>query len=137
MVNDVEVRKAIIDKLLTDLTVVGFTTDIRESEYQGKQIAYPNLRVKIVYSQPRENGICREEKSVASFSVASFSDDDSSVQCANLAHAATEALFGKLLSGPGFRTLRVNKRGRTGPYRHSPRLWRSDAHFWVHIYETS
>lgn len=120
-------------KATTTLTVV--TNDIRESQFQGRDITYPLVRVRIGFQQPREAGECRLTKSVVSFTVSAFSSKDSSEQCAQLIGLIENALFGALLSGTGFRTLRVNARGVLAPYRDTIRTWRSDSHYWVHVYE--
>ena len=138
MVDAAEFTKAVIAKLDPAQGINGVVAGqfgVAEMEVDSPNFTYPCVRVKVVYSQPRENGTCREDKDVVSFTVSSFSDNQGSVQCQKLAQAAIEALYGKRLYVPGqFNTLKINKRGSTGAYKTKPGVWRVDAHFWTHTY---
>ncbi len=91
MISSDLIQAAIISKLKDDTTLVDFLTarasadEIRESQWQGAAFTYPAVRVDLGTQVPIGDGTCVPFQSEVSFSVLSFSEQDSSQQADVLA----------------------------------------------------
>lgn len=141
MVSNELVQAAIISKLKANTTLTDFlggATAIKELQFQGANFAYPAVRASIGTQQPL--GVeesCYETTGEITFSVISFSENDSSRQCDELAGLVYSALKGSQLSGTGFRTLRTQVDSITKSVRIGLRLWQSVGLYRARIYETN
>lgn len=143
MISNEVFQAAVISRLKADTTLTAWLTarsagdEVRESQWQGAAFTYPAVRVDVGTQTPLGNGPCYLENGVITFTVLSFSEQDSSKQADTLAGLVNTALMGRQLSGTGFRSLAIKSDGLTSASRIGERLWRSVGLYRAVIYETS
>jgi len=131
-------QAAIITALKADVDLVAVVGDeIREEQWQGTGFAYPGVRVAIGGGRPVGES-CVETHSVVNFSVACFSENDSSIEADQLAGLVSDALFLTKIYAATFSTgwVRIGGAGVQSARRMVGRYWRSSVEFQTNIYET-
>ena len=143
MISPELIQAAIITKLKANIALTDFLTalsagdEIRESQWTGVTFTYPAVRVEAGTQIPDGDlGTCHTTRSEVPFTVASFSDGDSSRQADTLAGLVNAALFGIRLSGMGFRSMIINSDGLIHAARTAERAWRSVGLYRMRLYET-
>jgi len=118
--------------------------EIRESQYQGTEFTYPNIRVDVRTQVPEGAGNCRTKISIENFAVAGYSEGDSSLECERVCFQIGEAMFGAQLEdtptpaqGPAWRTETVNLVQYNAPRRLTEKVWRGEVIFRCRVKETS
>jgi len=136
------IQGAIVSKLKANVALLAYLTarsasqEVRETNWQGTEFTYPAVRANGRNMTPEGNAECRENHTLVAFEVHALSEQDSSQECMELAALVVDALFGKQLSGTGFKTGTINCLASAPPVRASLRVWRSTSQFQVRVYET-
>lgn len=137
------IQAAIIAALQADANLVAWLTaktagdEIRERQWQGADFVYPAVRVEVGTQLPDgPTSSCYETNGDVTFTVQSFSEDDSSQNADTLAGLVSGALFGKRLNGGGFATLKIRSDGLSHATRTGERTWRANGLYRMYAYET-
>lgn len=137
-------QAAIITKLKANATLTAWLTarsagsEIRELQWQGAAFVYPAVRVQVGRQLPDGlTSVCYETNGELTFTAVSYSENDSSLQADQLAGLVNEALLGQVLSGSGFRSLRIQSDGLTKATRTGERVWQATGLYRAYIFETS
>lgn len=142
MISPELIQAAIITQLKANTALINWLTarnaanEIRENEWQGSNFVYPNVRVDLGTQVPVTNGVCHPTQSNLSFSVFSFSEQDSSKQANVLAGLVNAALFNTRLSGTGWASLLIDSDGVLPANRTLERVWQATGLYRVRLYET-
>jgi hypothetical protein len=129
MIDNEDIQETIIARLKADATLVALLTngganEIREDQWQGRDFAYPCIRVDIVRQTPLlDMGPC--EWSRLDFIIQCFSEKDSSLEVMQISSAIKASLHKKHFSGTGFRFFLCKVTSLDGPKRTGERVWRS------------
>jgi len=122
--------------LIDWLTIRGCQNEVRELDYQGDTFLYPNIRVDSGTEEPTDDGVCHDLTSTVAFRVYCFSEENSSMECSELAMLVYNALNGSKFTGTGFS---VATRAVAGsipkPTRATDRVWRTIVPFTVTLSE--
>ena len=145
MISHASFQEQVIDELqgFAALTAIVLPAEIRESQYQGTEFVYPNVRVDTRIQTPEGAGNCRTKISIENFAVIAFSESDSSLQCEQVCFQIGEAMFGIQLEdaapvqGPAWRAETVNLIQFNAPRRMSEKVWRGEVIFRCRVHETS
>lgn len=138
--NDV-FQAAIVAALKANTTLVDWLTDqgagdeIRENQWQGAVFVYPAVRIDIGTQTPVGNGPCYLENGEITFTVLSFSENDSSQEADILAGLVNGVLMGARVSGTGFKSLAIRSDGLISASRTGERTWRAAGLYRTQIYE--
>lgn len=143
MISNYVIQAAIVAKLkansalTTWLSNLSAGSEIRESNYQGAKFTYPAVRVETGTQQPGPpTSHCYLTTGEVPFTVACFSESDSSKQADQLANLVNAALVGARISGTGFNSLIIQSDGMTHATRAAERVWRAVVLCRMQIYET-
>lgn len=138
MISTTELQEQIITALEADAPLVAVVgVEIREEEWQGKEFAYPNVRVGMASNIPMAAGdTCRHSNSTMGFRVLCYSEDPSSQEADTLVGFIMDALLGEQFITPGFTTgeIRLGRQGQIPAKRTPQRVWRSEVHFAINCY---
>lgn len=141
MISNELIQAAVITRLKANTALVNWLTtrsaanEIRELQYQGTTFTYPAVRVQMGAQVPDGlTSVCYEANGEIPFTVISFSESDSSLQCDQLAGLVNTALLGGALSGTGFKSLRIQSDGITKATRAGQRVWQSTGLYRCYIY---
>lgn len=145
MISHASFQEQVIDELqaFVALTAIVPIAEIRESQYQGTEFTYPNVRVDTRTQIPEGAGNCRTKISIENFAVIAHSESDSSLQCEQICFQIGEAMFGAQLEdttpsqGPAWRTETVNLVQFNAPRRMTEKVWRGEVIFRCRVKETS
>ena len=145
MISHASFQEQVIDELqaCADLIALVTAVEIRESQYQGTEFVYPNVRVDVRTQTPEGTGPCRLTTSIEDFAVIATSENDSSLECEQICFQIIECLFGAQLEdaaaaqGPNWRCETVNLIQFNAPRRMAERIWRGEVVFRGRVKETS
>lgn len=144
MISNELVQAAIISKLkantglTTWLTARSAGSEIRELQYQGSSFVYPAVRVQAGSQIPDgPTSHCYTTNGESPFTVVSFSEGDSSLQCDQLAGLVNVALINNVLTGTGFRSLRIQVDNLIKATRIGQRLWQATGLYRCYLVQTS
>ena len=131
------VQAAIIQKLKADTGVTSLVTgtEIREAFWQSRDFNYPNLRIQVLNDLPIGANPCRNENGEVSFTVYSYTTEDSSLQCLRVMQKVKEALSGGFLLSSSFRSGEIRRVRDILPIREQSRVWRAQTLFVVNIFK--
>lgn len=143
MISNELIQQTIISKLKADTPLVNYltnqsaTNEIREAQWQGAQFVYPAVRVQAGGQLPDGNlGSCHTSRSETTITITSHSESDSSREADVLMGLVNAAIFGKRLSGTGFRSMLVDSDSLLKATRENNRVWRGTGLYRVKLYET-
>ena len=123
--------------LVTWLTNLSAGNEIRETNYQGALFTYPAVRAEVGSPLPGpDTSVCYLTTGEVPFTVACFSESDSSKQADILAGLVNAALVGTRINGTGFKSLIIKSDGLTHAARTAERVWRAVVLARMQIYET-
>lgn len=126
-----------------DLESLVADDEIRESQYQGTEFVYPNIRVDVRTQIPEGTSPCRLKHSIENFAVIATSENDSSLECEQICFQIIECLFGAQIEdatpsqGPNWRCETINLIQFNAPRRMAERIWRGEVIFRGRVKETS
>ncbi len=116
-------------------TLLDANESARESFYQSKEIAYPQMRVSVLSNTPFHSREQCDHSNMA-FAIRCFAEDSSSGTCQELAAAVVDFLHRKFITGTGWRGWsRLST--VTGPATIREHLWRVEAMFSINLYPTT
>jgi hypothetical protein len=137
MIDTDVIQAALIAKLKADTALVAFLTsfgaanEIRESQWQGRDFIYPNVRLELGTHTDEGDPPCY---STMPFTVYSYSEKDSSREANQLAGYVNQALEQKNFSGIGFTSGIIVHDGLIAARRVSERVWQAVNLYQVNIY---
>lgn len=136
MIDNEAIQRTVVSRLknnvgLTALLLPAGADEVREAQWQGRDFAFPNVRVEIGPQTPTI-GPAPCDWSEVTFTVYCHSEQDSSLQCEQVASAVKDALDKKhftgqdLISGQYFRFFYCHVTRLEGARRAiDNRIWRS------------
>lgn len=102
------------------------TGEIRQLSWHGREFVYPAIRVDIGTESPFENGPCGPTRSQLPFRVYTFSEQDSSYECGELAGLVHARLFSQKIDASvtyGFTTTLITMDGWPNPVMTGENIW--------------
>lgn len=108
MLTNKEIQAALIAYLKGQSTITSEVThtvesksivDIREDQWQGRDFAYPNIRVKLISNTPLWSGECNSYRIY--FGIQVFTEDDSSLNADRIAGIINSILHSRSFSTSG------------------------------------
>lgn len=128
MLSNADVQAGLIEYLKeqSELTFFlgGLSTEIRETQWQGRDFIYPAYRVRLGTQYPLST--CSASR--ITFGVQSFSEEASSRECDQMAGEANDVLHNKSFTRNGIRYM-VYSTGLVSAIRRDDNTWRSEALF--------
>lgn len=124
-VYDIQVALIARLKATTTLTDVVTSVEIREDQWQGTEFVYPNVRVRLLPSSPRETNC---DVLDINFSILVFSEQDSSIQAEQIAGIINTALHARSFTSNSVRLSCWTVR-QIPAIRQDTRTWRSEIIF--------
>lgn len=140
MISINQVQSAIVSALKANAPLVAVVGDeIRESQWQGTEFAYPAVRIDLENLRSTgRGGTCTTTNSTVPFSVVAFSEDASSQQADQIIGLVVGALLDHQLTSVDFSSgfVRMSGVGQSSAKRATERVWRAIVGLEVNIYET-
>lgn len=127
---DIEaIQTAVVARLKANATLTALlsngATEIREAQWQGRDFTYPNVRVEIGPQTPII-GPAPCDWSQVVMNIHSFSEQDSSLECEQIASAVKDVMDRVHFNGVGFRFFYCHVTSMVGARRLiDNRIWRS------------
>lgn len=137
MIDNDLIQVAIVAKLkansalTTWLSTRSTADEIREGQFQGREILYPSVRVELGAQIEDGNPPCY---STLPFTVYSYSEQGSSQEANQLAGFVQDALLRKNVTGSGWQSQLIVSDGMIAARRTSERVWQAVCLYRMNIY---
>lgn len=137
MIDNDLIQAALVAKLKANTALVNWLTtfsaqsEIRESQWQGRDFFYPAVRVELGTQVEEGNPPCY---SAIPFTVYSYSEKDSSREANQLAGYVNDAILRKAVSGTGWISGIIVSDGSIAARRVSERVWQAVNLYRMNIY---
>lgn len=97
--------------------------DVREDQWQGRDFAYPNIRIRLISNTPLWSGDCNAHRIYLGIQV--FTENDSSLNADRIAGIINSALHGKSFSASSI-TFSLRTTNLVPAIRSDVLTWRSE-----------
>jgi len=133
MLSNNDIQKALIAYLKSNSSIADEVThtvngksivDIREDQWQGRDFAYPNVRIRLISNTPLYSGECNTHRFYMGIQV--FTEDDSSLNADRIAGIINVALHGTSFSASGI-AFSLRTTNLVPAIRSDIQTWRSEA----------
>lgn len=137
MIDNNEIQAAIVAKLkantalTTWLAARSTSSEIRESQFAGRDFLYPAVRVEIGTQTEEGNPPCY---STLPFTVYTYSEKNSSQEANELAGLVKDALLRKNVTGSGWRSQLIIADGMIAARRTSQKVWQAVNLYRMNVY---
>lgn len=137
MIDNDLIQAAIVAKLKANSALTTWLSqrstagEIREGQFQGREILYPSVRVELGTQIEEGNPPCY---STLPFTIYAYSEKDSSQEANQLAGLVTDALLRKNVTGSGWQSQLIIADGQIAARRVSERVWQAVNLYRMNVY---